>query len=36
MGDVAYDRSGDELLSRGLYLDMAAWQYHVFSLTRLS
>jgi hypothetical protein len=25
-----YERSGDELTARGLYLDMAAWGYHLF------
>ena len=25
-----YEREGDELVSRGLYLDMAAWGYHLF------
>jgi hypothetical protein len=24
------DRSGDDLLARGLYLDMPGWAYHVF------
>jgi hypothetical protein len=27
-----YERSGDELVSRGLYLDMPAWSYHVFEV----
>jgi glycosidase len=27
-----YDRSGDELASRGLYLDMAGWAYHLFEI----
>lgn len=27
-----YERSGDELASRGLYLDMAAWGYHLFEI----
>jgi hypothetical protein len=31
-GEVAYDREGDELESRGLYLDLRPWQYHVFEL----
>jgi hypothetical protein len=30
--DAAYDRDGDALLARGLYLDMPAWGYHVFAL----
>ncbi len=28
-----YERSGDELVSRGLYLDMAAWGYHLFEIS---
>jgi hypothetical protein len=27
-----YEREGDELLSRGLYLDVAAWAYHFFEI----
>jgi hypothetical protein len=30
MGSAVYDRSGDEILGRGLYLDLPAWGYHVF------
>ena len=33
MGSQAYDRSGDDLLSHGLYLDLPAWGYHVFELS---
>jgi hypothetical protein len=33
MGPAAYDRAGDELLSRGLYLDLRPWAYHVFEIT---
>jgi glycosidase len=29
---VVYDRDGCELLSKGLYLDMQAWGYHVFEV----
>jgi hypothetical protein len=32
-GTATYDRNGDELVSRGLYLDMPAWGYHVFGVT---
>ncbi len=32
MGDAVYDRDGDELLSKGLYLDMGPWQYHLFRM----
>jgi len=35
MGSAIYERDGDELVSRGLYLDMPAWGYHVFKLTTL-
>jgi hypothetical protein len=33
MGPAIYDRQGDEILLRGLYLDLPAWGYHVFELT---
>jgi hypothetical protein len=33
MGSATYDREGDELMSRGLYLDLPAWGYHVFEMT---
>jgi hypothetical protein len=33
MGPAVYDRSGDEILTRGIYLDLAAWGYHVFEVT---
>ncbi|MFL6353402.1 MAG: alpha-amylase family glycosyl hydrolase [Bryobacteraceae bacterium] len=33
MGAAVYDRHGDEICSRGLYLDLPAWGYHVFELT---
>jgi hypothetical protein len=32
MNDVAYDRAGDDLNARGLYLDMPAWGYHAFGV----
>jgi hypothetical protein len=32
LGDAVYEREGDELAGRGLYLDVAPWQYHVFEL----
>ena len=31
-----YDRDGDELQSRGLYLDVPPWQCHVFEMTGVS
>ena len=30
---IIYDRQGDELLSKGIYLDMPAWAYHVFDVS---
>jgi hypothetical protein len=33
MGEAQYDRDGTELETRGLYLDVPAWQYHVFEMT---
>jgi len=32
LGDARYDRDGKELQSRGLYLDVVPWQYHVFRM----
>jgi Alpha amylase, catalytic domain len=34
LGHATYDRDGDDLQARGLYLDVPPWQAHVFSLTR--
>jgi glycosidase len=34
LGDERYDRDGDDLRGRGLYLDVAPWKAAVFSLTR--
>ena len=31
-GMGSYDRDGSDLVSRGLYLDMPAWSYHVFEM----
>ena len=33
-GPARYDRAGDDLVSRGLYLDLAPWGYHVFEVQR--
>jgi hypothetical protein len=33
MGPASYDRDGDDLVSRGLYLDLPPWSYHVFEMT---
>ena len=35
-GPAVYDRSGDDLLARGLYLDMPPWSYHVFEVSRIT
>jgi glycosidase len=32
MGALAFERDGGELQSRGLFLDMPAWGYHVFEV----
>jgi hypothetical protein len=32
-GTESYEREGDELDQRGLYLDLPAWGYHVFDVT---
>ena len=32
MGPAIYDREGDAVISRGLYLDVPAWSYHVFEI----
>jgi hypothetical protein len=34
LGDAAYDRKGDDLRARGLYLDEPPWKASVFSLTK--
>jgi hypothetical protein len=36
MSPAVYDRSGDDLTTRGLYLDLPAWGYHAFELSRPS
>jgi hypothetical protein len=36
LGDGTYDRDGDDLAARGLYLDVPPWDATVFSLTRTS
>jgi hypothetical protein len=35
MGTTAYDRAGNDLQSRGLYLDVAPWCYHVFRVQKV-
>jgi hypothetical protein len=36
LGPATYGRQGDDLAARGLYLDLPAWGYHVFEVSRLS
>jgi glycosidase len=33
MGPTSFDRDGNDLISRGLYLDLPPWSYHVFEMT---
>lgn len=33
IGSASYEPHGDELLSRGLYLDVPTWGYHVFEVS---
>jgi hypothetical protein len=33
LGDARYERDGNELESRGLYMDVPAWQAHAFQMT---
>jgi glycosidase len=35
MGPASFDRDGSDLISRGLYLDMPPWGYHVFEMIAL-
>jgi glycosidase len=35
LSDAIYDRDGDDLLARGLYLDVGSWQHHVFRMNPL-
>jgi len=35
MRDSHYEYDGNDLHSRGLYLDMSPWQYHVFEMKKL-
>ena len=32
LGPARYRRSGDELIGRGLYLDLPPWGFHLFRL----
>jgi hypothetical protein len=33
MGPASFDRDGNDLVSRGLYLDLPPWGYHAFEVT---
>ena len=35
LGDATYDREGGDLQARGLYLDVPAWQCHVFTMAEM-
>lgn len=35
LGPDVYDRDGDELAARGLYLDLPPWGYHVFEVSEV-
>jgi len=35
MNDAIYDRDGNDLLERGLFLDMPEWGFHVFEVSNL-
>jgi glycosidase len=34
LGEAVYDREGDDLSARGLYLDVPAWGHHAFDVLR--
>ena len=36
IGDATYEREGNDLQTRGLYLDEPPWRAHVFSLMKVS
>jgi hypothetical protein len=36
LGDARYERAGDDLQSRGLYLDVGPWQHHAFEMSPAS
>jgi hypothetical protein len=35
MSDARYERAGSDLASRGLYVDLPSWGYHVFDVESL-
>ena len=36
LSPACYDRPGDDLLNRGLFVDMPAWGHHVFDVQWLA
>jgi hypothetical protein len=32
LSSACYDRDGNDLLERGLYLDLESWSYHIFTV----
>lgn len=32
LGDAVYERSGDDLLARGLHLELPPWGHHLFQM----
>jgi hypothetical protein len=32
MGPASYDRAGNDVAARGLYLDLPPWAYHIFEI----
>ena len=36
MGTDAYDRQGDELAERGLFVNLPPWGYNVFDVQKLA
>jgi hypothetical protein len=35
LNNQRYERDGNELQARGLYVDLAPWSYHVFGMQEL-
>jgi hypothetical protein len=35
MSPAEYDRRGGDLATKGLFLDVPAWGYHIFEITNL-
>jgi hypothetical protein len=36
LSPAMYDRDGNDLVLKGLYVDMPAWGYHVFEVEQLN